>query len=245
MGRRKRSRPAPRPETHRVGRRIRVREVRVIDHEGQQRGIMDTNDALDLAEEVGLQLVEVNPKTSPPVCKILDYGKFKYENSKRESETKRNRKTQEVKEVKFRPKTHHHDFDFKVKHVRRFLEEGDKVKLLVQFRGREITHPETGRAVLERVCKETADLATVIQLAQMEGNRMNMVLAPKANRPPPKARPPASADVGAKRTGPAPSATSDSSDKADNPSPAAARSSAARTDGPSEPARPAPAPEAS
>ncbi len=144
---------------------------------------MDTADALALSEEAGLQLVEVNPKTSPPVCKILDYGKFKYENSKREAETKRNRHVQELKEVKFRPKTHVHDFDFKVKHIRRFLEDGDKVKLLVQFRGREITHPETGRAVLDRVCKETEDLATVIQFTQMEGNRMNMVLAPKvANR---------------------------------------------------------------
>jgi translation initiation factor IF-3 len=156
--------------------------VRVIDADGSQLGIMATHDAIVRAEEQGLQLVEVNPKTNPPVCKIMDYGKFKYETSKRERETKRNKKTQELKEVKFRPKTHDHDFDFKVKHARRFLEEGHKVRLLVQFRGREITHPETGRDVLNRVVKELMDLATVGQVAAMEGNRMSMILAPKPGR---------------------------------------------------------------
>jgi translation initiation factor IF-3 len=131
------------------------------------------------AEEQGLQLVEVNPKTSPPVCKIMDYGKFKYETAKRERDTKKNKKSQELKEVKFRPKTHDHDFDFKVKHARRFLDENNKVRLLVQFRGREIVHPETGRDVLNRVVAAVADLATVIQMPNMEGNRMSMILAPK------------------------------------------------------------------
>jgi len=140
---------------------------------------MATTQALDLAAEAGLQLVEVNPKANPPVCKIMDYGKFKYESAKREREAKKNQKTIELKEVKFRPKTHGHDFDFKLRHVRRFLGDGDKVKLVVQFRGREVTHPETGRAILDRVCKGAADIASVIQMAQMEGNRMNMVLAPK------------------------------------------------------------------
>lgn len=145
---------------------------------------MATRDALQLASEAGLELVEVNAKASPPVCKILDYGKFKYENAKREREAKKNKKSQELKEVKFRPKTHDHDFDFKTKHVRRFLEEGNKVRLLIQFRGREVTHPETGRAQLEKVCKEVADIATVIQIAQMEGNRMSMILSPRPNRNP-------------------------------------------------------------
>jgi translation initiation factor IF-3 len=140
---------------------------------------MSTHDALDLAAEAGLQLVEVNPKANPPVCKIMDYGKFKYETSKRDREAKKHQKTFELKEVKFRPKTHGHDFDFKVRHVRRFLTDGDKVKLVIQFRGREVTHPETGRAILDRVCKDVADLATVVQMASMEGNRMNMVIAPK------------------------------------------------------------------
>jgi translation initiation factor IF-3 len=143
---------------------------------------MLTQDAMRRAEEQGFQLVEVNPKTSPPVCKIMDYGKFKYETAKRERETKKNKKSQELKEVKFRPKTHDHDFDFKVKHARRFLEDNNKVRLLVQFRGREITHPETGRDVLNRVVKEVMDLATVVQMPNMEGNRMSMILAPKPGR---------------------------------------------------------------
>lgn len=140
---------------------------------------MATSQALDLAAEAGLQLVEVNPKANPPVCKIMDYGKFKYESAKRDREAKKNQKTFELKEVKFRPKTHGHDFDFKLRHIRRFIEDGDKVKLVVQFRGREVTHPETGRAILDRVVQGALDLAIVIQVAQMEGNRMNMVLAPK------------------------------------------------------------------
>ncbi len=143
---------------------------------------MTTLDAIQLAEEAGLQLVEVNPKTDPPVCKIMDYGKFKYESAKRDRETKKKQKTFELKEVKFRPKTHGHDFDFKVRHIRRFLEEGDKVKLVVQFRGREVVHPEMGRVILDRACKNVADLATVVQMASMEGNRMNMVLGPKPGR---------------------------------------------------------------
>ncbi|MBK8237678.1 MAG: translation initiation factor IF-3 [Deltaproteobacteria bacterium] len=180
---RSKSRPPPRPsEQHRVGRRIRAREVRVIDETGEQRGIMSTQDAMELAATAGLQLVEVNPKANPPVCKIMDYGKYKYESAKREREAKKNQKTSELKEVKFRPKTHEHDFDFKLRHIRRFLAEGDKVRLVVQFRGREITHPETGRAILDRVCKGVVDLATVAQMAQLEGNRLNMVLAPKPQR---------------------------------------------------------------
>jgi translation initiation factor IF-3 len=171
-----------------VGRRIRAREVRVIDHLGEQRGIMNTHDAMDLAAAAGLQLVEVNPKANPPVCKVMDYGKYKYETAKRERETKKNQKTLELKEVKFRPKTHGHDFDFKLRHVRRFIDQGDKVKLVVQFRGREVIHPETGRDILEHVVKGVTDMAIVIQPTQMEGNRMNMVLAPKPGRVP-KPRP--------------------------------------------------------
>jgi translation initiation factor IF-3 len=156
--------------------------VRVIDDKGEQLGIMTTQEAMNRAEELGLQLVEVNPKTVPPVCKIMDYGKFKYETAKRDREAKKHQKTTELKEVKFRPKTHDHDFDFKTRHIRRFIEEGDKVKLVVQFRGREITHPETGRAILERIIRELSDVTTILQMAQMEGNRMNMVLAPKPRR---------------------------------------------------------------
>ncbi len=159
-----------------MDRRIRVREVRVIGPDGSQLGILPTAQALQEAADAGLNLVEVNSNANPPVCKIMDDGKFKYETSKRDREGKKGKRSQEVK---VRPKTHDHDFDFKVKHARRFLEEGNKVRLLIQFRGREITHPETGRAVLDRVCKALADLATVVTMSAMEGNKMNMVLAPK------------------------------------------------------------------
>ncbi len=166
--------------------------MRVIDEKGDMLGILPTHEAMGRADEAGLQLVEVNPKASPPVCKIMDYGKFKYETSKRDREAKKHTKTSELKEVKYRPKTHSHDFEFKTKHARRFIEDGDKVKLVVQFRGREITHPETGRSILDRVCIALADVATVLQMPNMEGNRMNMVLAPKVRREtqrPPKPRP--------------------------------------------------------
>jgi len=169
--------------------------VRVIDDKGEQLGIMTTQEAMSRADEAGLQLVEVNPKTVPPVCKIMDYGKFKYETAKRDREAKKHQKTTELKEVKFRPKTHDHDFDFKTRHIRRFIEEGDKVKLVVQFRGREITHPETGRKILEKVITELSDVTLILQMAQMEGNRMNMVLGPKPKRDMPKGAP-------AKPTGP-------------------------------------------
>jgi translation initiation factor IF-3 len=167
--------------------------VRVIDDKGEQLGIMPTHEAMSRADELGLQLVEVNPKTVPPVCKIMDYGKFKYETAKRDREAKKHQKTTELKEVKFRPKTHDHDFDFKTRHIRRFIEEGDKVKLVVQFRGREITHPETGRKILEKVSRTLADVTLILQMAQMEGNRMNMVLGPKPKRDMPKAAAPKAA----------------------------------------------------
>ena len=145
-------------------------------------GIVSTQDAIARAKEQGLQLVEVNSKSNPPVCKILDYGKFKYETAKREREGKKGKKPQEMKEVKFRPKIGAHDFNFKLKHARRFLTEGNKVRLLVQFRGREVVHPETGRAVLDRVCKDTEDLAMVVQIPKMEGNRMAMIIGPRPGR---------------------------------------------------------------
>jgi translation initiation factor IF-3 len=166
-----------------------MREVRVIDQDGEQRGVMGIAEALALADTAGMQLVEVNPKATPSVCKIMDYGKFKYEVAKREREARKHQKALDVKEVKFRPRTHEHDFDFKLKHVRRFLDDGDKVRLVVQFRGREVVHPETGRVILERVCRYVADLATVAQLAQLEGTRMGMVLAPKPRRDVAKPRP--------------------------------------------------------
>jgi len=165
----------------RINHRIRVPEVRVIADEGEQLGILPTHEALRLAEERGLDLVEISPRAFPPVCRIMDYGKYKYEQAKKKQQARKHASTVEIKEIKFRPKTEGHDMDFKVKHVRRFLEGGNKVRLAVVFRGREITHPQTGMNVLNRVVEATGDLATVEVTPNMEGRRMIMIIAPKPN----------------------------------------------------------------
>ena len=162
----------------RINHRIRVPEIRVILEE-EQLGIMPTHEALRLAEERGLDLVEISPRAFPPVCRIMDYGKYKYEEAKKKQQAKKRASTVETKEIKFRPKTEEHDMDFKVKHVRRFLEEGNKVRLAVVFRGREITHPQTGLNVLHRVVERCGDIATVETNNSMEGRRMIMVISPK------------------------------------------------------------------
>src|SRR5499427_6410603 len=162
----------------RINHRIRVPEVRVISDD-EQLGVMPTHEALRLAEEKGLDLVEISPRAFPPVCRIMDYGKYKYEEAKKKQQARKRASTVETKEIKFRPKTEEHDMDFKVKHVRRFLEEGNKVRLAVVFRGREITHPQTGMAVLNRVVERCNDIATVEATPNMEGRRMIMVIAPK------------------------------------------------------------------
>ena len=141
-------------------------------------GIMETRDALERAQEQSLDLVEVNAKASPPVCKIIDYGKYKYEQAKKARESKKNRVSHELKEVKFRPQIGDHDFEFKAKAARKFIEAGHKVKLIVQFRGRQMAHPETGQAVLDRICKELSGIITVIQIAKMEGRFMAMTIGP-------------------------------------------------------------------
>ena len=142
--------------------------------------MLQTHEALRIAEEKGLDLVEVSPKAMPPVCKIMDYGKFKYEDAKKRKEARKHQSTIEYKEVKFRPKTDDHDFDFKVKNIRRFLGEGNKARLVVVFRGREIVHPETGQDMLRQVFEATNDVAMIEQAPLMEGRRMLMVIAPKA-----------------------------------------------------------------
>jgi translation initiation factor IF-3 len=169
-----------------VGRRIRVPEVRVIGFDGGQVGILPTHEALKLAEDAGLELVEVNPRAVPPVCKVMDFGKFKYETSKKEKASRKHQSTIVLKEIKLRPKTDDHDFDFKVKHIRRFLAEGNKCKLVVVFRGREIVHPEMGQVMLDQVCKATQDISMVEQRSMMEGRRMVMVIGPRVGviRPP-------------------------------------------------------------
>ncbi len=157
-------------------------EVRVIGDDGGQLGVMPTHEAMRMAEEKGLDLVEVSPKAAPPVCRIMDYGKFKYEQAKKTNQAKKHASTIEIKEIKFRPKTDGHDYDFKVRHIRRFLEEGNKVRLVIAFRGREIVHPETGRRVLERVIKDCTDVAHVEQIPMMDGRRMVMTVSPKPVR---------------------------------------------------------------
>jgi translation initiation factor IF-3 len=156
-----------------------VPEVRVIGGDGSQIGILPTHEALRMAEDQGLDLVEVSPRAIPPVCRIMDFGRFKYQESKKEKASRKHQSTVVLKEVKFRPKTDTHDLDFKLKHIRRFLSEGNKVRLMIAFRGREIVHPETGQAVLDVVSKEVAEISTIEQKPSMEGRRMVMVLGPR------------------------------------------------------------------
>ncbi|SHG06116.1 bacterial translation initiation factor 3 (bIF-3) [Desulfacinum infernum DSM 9756] len=160
--------------------RIRAREVRVIGSDGTQLGIMPLQQALEAAREEGLDLVEVAPNADPPVCKIMDYGKFKYLQSKRSQEAKKKQTVIQVKEVKVRPKTDDHDIQTKLRHIRRFLAQKDKAKVTVIFRGREIAFKERGAMVLQKILDELQDEAVVEMPPKMEGRNMVMILAPKA-----------------------------------------------------------------
>ena len=164
----------------RVNGAIRVPKVRCIDPEGNQLGVLDTREALTKAEDFGLDLVEVQPNADPPVCKILDYGKYKYEAQKRANEARKKQKTIEVKEVKFRPNTDTHDYDVKMRNVLKFLEKGDKVKVTLRFRGREMAHQDLGRDLLNRVAEDVKDIGKVENMPKMEGRQMIMVIGPIA-----------------------------------------------------------------
>ena len=161
-----------------INRAIRAREVRVIDDEGEQLGILSLPQALEAADERGLDLVEVSPDAKPPVCRIMDFGKFKYEQSKKAAEAKKKTTRVELKEVKMRPKTDDHDFQTKAKHARRFLEAGNKVKVTIMFRGREQAHPERGMMQLEKVVETLKDIAVVESRPSRQGRFMHMVLGP-------------------------------------------------------------------
>jgi translation initiation factor IF-3 len=163
----------------RVNHRIRVPEVRVIGADGNQLGVLQTHEAMRMAQEQGLDLVEVNPKADPPVCKILDFGKYKYEEKKRTAEAKRKQTVVEIKEIKLRPKTDDHDVNFKIKAARRFLEAGHKVKITVRFRGREITHPEKASEQITLVVAGTEDLSNLESRPMMEARTMTVLIAPK------------------------------------------------------------------
>ncbi len=159
---------------------IRAREVRVVSDANEQLGIMSTREALRLAEEKELDLVEVAPNGKPPVCRIMNYGKFRYEQQKRDKEAKKKQKVFQIKEVKLRPNIDEHDFYVKLKNAQRFLADGNKVKVTIMFRGREMSHPELGQEVLDRVAKELADTITREKPPKMEGRNMTMIVAPKA-----------------------------------------------------------------
>lgn len=158
---------------------IRAPEVRVIGHDGKQIGILPLKEAMKLAEEQGLDLVEVAPQATPPVCRIMNYGKYKYQQSKKIQEAKKHQTVIQVKEVKIRPRTEEHDLQFKLRHAKRFLSEGNKVKVSMLFRGREIAHPEMGKELLERIIAELKDLMVIEQAPRLEGRSMVMLLAPK------------------------------------------------------------------
>lgn len=153
--------------------------MRVIDGEGENLGVMYTAEAIEAAAEVGLDLVEVSPNADPPVCKFLDVGKYKYEAQKKAAAARKSQKTQEIKEIKMRPNIDDHDYDTKMKAVRKFIEDGDKVKITLRFRGRELAHGQLGMRLMERVRDDSADYAKIEQHPKMEGRQMLMVIAPK------------------------------------------------------------------
>ena len=160
-------------------REVRVRDVRVIDEEGQALGIMPVRDAYNLAQEKGLDLIEVSATAQPPVCRIGDYGKIKYEQGKRERDQHKKQRQQEIKGIKMRPVTAEHDFQVRLRHTQKFLEEGDKVKVTIQFKAREITHPEIARKLMDKMVASVGDKAVIEKPPSIEGRMMTMILSPK------------------------------------------------------------------
>ncbi|WP_043870216.1 translation initiation factor IF-3 [Celeribacter indicus] len=178
MARRPHNAPPTRDTGPRVNERIRAPEIRLIGAEGENIGVVTPARALDMAIEAGLDLVEISPNATPPVCKIMDFGKFKYEQQKRESEARKKQKTIEIKEVKFRPGTDIHDYNVKMKNVVKFLENGDKVKVTLRFRGREMAHQDLGRDLLERVADDVKEIGKIENMPKMEGRQMVMMIGP-------------------------------------------------------------------
>jgi translation initiation factor IF-3 len=211
----------------------------VIGADGEQLGILRVEEALRSAEEQNLDLVEVSPKAVPPVCRIMDYGRFKYEQSKKTKAAKKHQTIVKLKEVKLRPKTDDHDFNFKMDHIKRFLQEGNKVKLVVVFRGREITHPEQGRKVLERVVQDVKEEGAVEQMPMMEGRRMLMIIGPRPGggqrQHAPAPHHPAPSSSPAPAHGAAPAAPAASAPAASAPAAAPASAAPAPAQAPSSP----------
>lgn len=178
IARRPHNAPPQRDTGPRVNDKIRAPEIRLIGAEGENVGVVHPAKAMDLAAQAGLDLVEISPNANPPVCKIMDFGKFKYEQQKRESEARKKQKIIEVKEVKFRPNTDTHDYDVKMRNVFKFLENGDKVKVTLRFRGREMAHQNLGRELLERVAEDVKDIGKIENMPKMEGRQMIMMIGP-------------------------------------------------------------------
>ncbi len=178
IARRPHNAPPQRETGPRVNERIRAPEIRLIGAEGENVGVVTPSRAMDMAADAGLDLVEISPNANPPVCKIMDFGKFKYEQQKRESEARKKQKTIEIKEVKFRPNTDTNDYNVKMRNVFKFLENGDKVKVSLRFRGREMAHQELGRQLLERVAEDTKEIGKVENFPKMEGRQMIMLIGP-------------------------------------------------------------------
>ena len=174
-----RAAPEREPAGPRMNEDIRAREVRLIDHTGQNLGVVPIADALARATEAGLDLVEISPDATPPVAKILDYGKYKYQEQKKAAEARKRQKIVEIKEIKMRPSIDDHDYDVKMRAIKRFFEDGDKVKVTLRFRGRELAHQELGWQVLQRVKADTEPVSKVESEPRMEGRQMVMVLAPR------------------------------------------------------------------
>ncbi len=169
----------PSREGPRVNRDIAVAQVRLIDEQGENVGIVATDEAIERAEDAGMDLVEISPGAEPPVCKILDYGRFKYQDQKKKNEARKKQKTIDVKEIKMRPNIDQHDYDVKMRSINRFIADGDKVKVTMRFRGREMVHQELGLKVLDRVRDQLDEVAKVEQFPRMEGRQMIMIVAPK------------------------------------------------------------------
>ena len=178
IARRPHNAPPTRDTGPRVNEKIRASEIRLIGADGENIGVVHPAKALELAEEAGLDLVEISPNATPPVCKIMDFGKFKYETQKREAEARKKQKIIEIKEVKFRPNTDTNDYDVKMRNVFKFLDNGDKVKITLRFRGREMAHQNLGRELLERVAEDTKEVGRVENFPKMEGRQMIMLIGP-------------------------------------------------------------------
>jgi len=178
IARRPHNAPPVRETGPRINDRIRAPEIRLIGAEGENVGVVTPARAIEMAEEVGLDLVEISPNATPPVCKIMDFGKYKYETQKKEAEARKKQKIIEIKEVKFRPNTDTHDYEVKMRSVFKFLENGDKVKVTLRFRGREMAHQDLGRNLLERVSEDIVEVGKVDNMPKMEGRQMVMMLSP-------------------------------------------------------------------